>query len=82
MLMSFGLRLEPRQLLGLIRLPAFDAEIVGDDFRLAAYISSRFKFSAGFQDSQGKTFVPLYKAEIVAIIGDHNRSGFSCAKCD
>jgi len=66
----------------LVQWPAFDAEVAGDDFRLATYITSRFKFSAGLQDSQGKAFVPLYKPEVVAIIGDHNRSGFSCAKCD
>jgi hypothetical protein len=82
MLISFGLQLEPRQFLGLVRWPAFDAEVVGDDIRPSAYFTSRFKFSAGLQDSQGKAFVSLYKPKVVAIIGDHNRSGFSCAKCD
>ena len=80
--MSFGLQLKPRQFLGPIRLPAFDAEVGGNDFRLSAYSTSRSKFSVGFQDSQGKAFVPLYEPKVVAIIGDHNRSGFSCAKCD
>jgi hypothetical protein len=73
---------EPWKLLDVLRLPAFDAEVVGDDIRPSAYFTSRFKFLARLQDSQGKAFVPLYKPEVVAIIGDHNRSGFPCAKCD
>ena len=76
------LYLNNRLLLGFVRLPAFDAEVVGDDFRFSAYFTSHFRFSAGLQDSQGKAFVSLYKPKVVAIIRDHNRSGFSCAKCD